>query len=66
MSWSLRPGIGVGRAVGTEDVKNVVYSGGEVYYLLTADVVEGVYICLVYRNRVTVSSDGVCFPVYIW
>ena len=51
--------------VGTEDV-NVVYSGGEVYYLFTADVVEGVHICLVYRNWVTVSSNGVCFPVYIW
>ena len=37
MSWSLRSGIGVHLsiregAVGTEDVKNIVYSGGEVYY----------------------------------
>ena len=35
---------------------------GKSYHLFSADVVEGVSICLLYRNQVTVSNNGVCLP----
>ena len=61
--WSTS--VNLGWAVGTEDVKNVVNSSREIYHLFTADLVEGVYICLVYGNWIIVSSNGACLHVYI-